>query len=551
MARPKSAFALMSEPELLEYCRNLISEHGFAILTFKSLKARRLYFPLYSRGLTQKRLLEKLGLEEDYAAHSAAQPRQYAGVMQERWSWERVVRVAKETKEEHGHLPPAGWFQRNKLGSLVFYVYESGHTWDELETEVTGSSGGNFVESRNGMRWLSHAEASLSNFLYARGVQHRKGERYPDGFAEVGDAKYAIYDLHFSAVDGRTIDVEVWGDNPDGHGRDTYARRRGHKEAFNRDNLNFLGIDHRSCYEESVLAEILAPYLGRIEPFQFNKPTDAVLPSTHWSNADELLAYCQQVAAETPDGIFPSEGWLRKRGRHANRPGVANNTLAVYVRLWLGGVRNLRRMLGQDHASTVEWTEERAIEAYRHFQEKYRYSPGQVTGHAKSGGLEWPEAVVREAGRIAVAVQKFAGGAAVVQEELGIPISRRVWTAETVAAAYQKFVADHGISPQKAAGLWARQADGMLPEADSRLGLSIVNAYRRLIGNPPRENQRVEWTPEVAREAHAQFVAEHGETPTRVVSRAYSGKWPGHYPNDVVSKAMRVSQAYSKYGRNK
>ena len=80
---------------------------------------------------------------------------------------------------------------------------------------------------------------ALSNFLYARGVEHRKGERYPAAFSECGDARYGIYDMHFKAADGEWIDVEVWGDNPKGQQPEKYARRRESKETFNRENKRF------------------------------------------------------------------------------------------------------------------------------------------------------------------------------------------------------------------------------------------------------------------------------------------------------------------------
>ncbi len=489
MARAKSAFALMSDSELLEHCRKLVAEQGLGVLTFKSLKALKLYFPLYTRGLTQDELLKRLGVTEQYAAHVAQTPLIYRGEVRERWSWERVVRIASETAQVHGHLPPAGWFQRNELASLVFYVYQLGHTWDELQVAVTGQAGGNFVESRNGLRWLSHAEASLSNFLYARGIEHRKGERYPEEYADVGQARYAIFDMHFTTPSGRVIDVEIWGDNPNGHGREAYAQKRESKEAFNQDNSNFLGIDHETCYREDALAAMLLPYIGSIEPFQFDRPTDPVIPSTHWSNADELLVHCRQLASEMPDGIFPTESWLRKRGRHADRPGEAYNTLSVYIKLWLGGVRNLREILGQEHASTTVWTKELAIDAYRLFLEKHQATPGQVRGDMKNGVREWPADVLAEAGRVAAAVEKFGGGTQSVRAQLGLEPTRRSWDADSVVAAFDKFAAQHGMTPRKAVSLWERQADCHLSAEDSRFAGTLVSAYKRLVGTLPREGQ--------------------------------------------------------------
>jgi hypothetical protein len=54
-----------------------------------------------------------------------------------------------------------------------------------------------------------------------------------------------------------------------------------------------------------------------------------------------------------PDGKFPTEEWLRKRGRWADRPGEPYNTLSVYIKQWIGGVRKLRLLLDQEEASTI------------------------------------------------------------------------------------------------------------------------------------------------------------------------------------------------------
>ena len=138
-----------------------------------------------------------------------------------------IVKKAVAIKCSQGSLPPALWFQKNGHAALIQALYNLGHTWDQLREAVGDFSNSNFVQSRNGLRWLSHAEASLSNFLYARGIQHKKGERYDDTFSQSSPTRYAIYDLHFVGTDGDWFDVEVWGDIPGGHNEEKYARVRG------------------------------------------------------------------------------------------------------------------------------------------------------------------------------------------------------------------------------------------------------------------------------------------------------------------------------------
>jgi hypothetical protein len=109
---------------------------------------------------------------------------------------------------------------------------------------------------------------------------------------------------------------------------------------------------------------ILDPFIGLVAPFRFDKPTDALLYSTHWSNADELIAFCRKLAELQPNKIFPTESWLRKRGNETEREGVPYNTLSIYIKKWIGGVRKLRAILGQGEHSTVQWDEKTAIERY-------------------------------------------------------------------------------------------------------------------------------------------------------------------------------------------
>jgi hypothetical protein len=56
----------------------------------------------------------------------------------------------------------------------------------------------------------------------------------------------------------------------------------------------------------------------------------------------------------------------------ADRPGDAYNNLSVYIKMWVGGLRKLRVLLGQEHVNTTEWTRADAIEAYRSLYERQR-----------------------------------------------------------------------------------------------------------------------------------------------------------------------------------
>jgi len=337
------------------------------------------------------------------------------------WPWPRVVEVATAITAQHGHLPPAAWFQKNKHGSLVTALYRHKKTWSDLQTAV-GSFNESSVPSRSGIRWRSHPEASLSNFLFARGVNHARGRKYPEEYADVSDYSYGYYDLTFTDCCERTIDVEVWGDKPMGHDESRYARKRAAKEKFNAGRETFLGIHYLDCFSDRKLGNILRPFIGEVAPFQFTKPHDEHIETSHWSNADELLIACQKIADEQPDGKFPPEDWLRKRGRWADRPGASYNTISKYVATWIGGVRKVRQLLGQQHHSTEQWTRDRALAALKAWHDQYGRSPGAVRADYQRAKIVLPLDEYHRGSRILAAVEKYAGGVVEASRTLGLPV---------------------------------------------------------------------------------------------------------------------------------
>lgn len=442
----------MSREDLIEFCRALYTQSGIEALSYPSLrKHKALYATLYRVGLPQKELIAALGLEGEYRTYKESLPlKRQGGRISQRWTWNRCVAEAKAVQDQHSHLPPAAWFQANGQGSLVQAVYYLGQSWELLREALGDFQNSSFVESRNGMRWRSHPEASLSNFLYARGIEHKRGEKYPENYGKHSTAKYAYYDVHFRPSGGEWVDVEIWGDKPHGHGEERYGEKRKHKEAYHSGRKNFIGIHFNDCFSDEKLSIILAPFIGNIQPFIFDKPTDHLIESSHWSNADELLESCSQLAKQMPDGKFPTEEWLRKRGKWAGRPGKPLNTMSVYIKLWLGGVRNVRKLLGQNHHSTEAWSRESAISAYKAFFDKFGMTPDQCRSLRRSGDPSLPSDLSKRAANICFAVRKYAGGTAAVNQELGISIDRtRKWSRETVLNGYREIIEKWEITPSQ------------------------------------------------------------------------------------------------------
>lgn len=236
-----------------------------------------------------------------------------------------------------------------------------------------------------------------------------------------------------------------------------------------------------TCYNEDALSERLEPYIGRVSAFRFEKSTDHLLHTTHWSNADELLDYTKSLAATIPDGKFPTEQWLRKRGKWANRPGEAYNTLSIYIKTWIGGVRKLRILLEQGEMSTRQWDRETAIEAYKNFFEEHGFTPEQAR-HKFSRHGELSVDIYRESAKISIACQKYAGGAEAVQAILNLNVSKITkWSREKILNDMRELVDKHQKSPAK---ILEDHKNGvfLLSEEERRNLAQLVDASSRVFG---------------------------------------------------------------------
>jgi hypothetical protein len=457
---------------LLKAVRHIYEDQGISALDSRALVKQKgkLSHHLRKIGITHSILLEELGLKEEYIDWRTAK-RIYRGIPTGRWTWKKIVATAKDIKEREGYLPTKDWFHLNGHSSLGAAVYKLGHTWEELRSATGCFTTSHFRESRNGMRWRSRPEASLSNFLYARGIEHKRGERYDSGYSEQSGRHYGVLDMHFISSTGAWIDVEVWGDELNALSGGRYQATRRYKEKWQAKNPNFLGIHYKDCLSDAKLTENLGPYIGFIEPFQFDKPVDREILTSHWSDADELLVACGEFAARMPDGIFPGESWLRRRGKYKDRPGPTYNVLALRANQWIGGIRKLRQILGHGHASTTSWTPEKAIEAWREFHQQHGLTPSQCLGAARQKLL--PPEVVTEAGRIYQATRTLG---VLSEARNGKTARESKWTPETTITAWQEFTLKHGRSPSQCMSSGQRRR---LPRAVTDEATRIYEAARK------------------------------------------------------------------------
>jgi hypothetical protein len=457
---------------VLAEAKALFERHGVIALATPFLESSGISpHRLRSVGLHHRDLLARLGLREEYAAWKASKFR-YRGKTKSRMTWELALEAARDLAAKEGDLPTVEWCRVNKRHDLTNFIFNTGRTWEELRAAIGLPPSVKFYGSRSGLRWRSRPEACLSNFLYARGIDHRRGERYPDDYAKRSGKAYGRFDLHFTSKAGKQIDVEIWGNLPDSMSANRYHKTRALKEAWHAGRESFLGIDYPDCLSDDKLTRILEPYIGIIQPFRFERPHDPFIETNHWTDADELLESCRAFARQMPDGIFPGDEWLRKRGRYANRGGEQYSTLATRVTEWMGGTRNVRKLLGQEAASTIAWTEETVIAAWRDFEAKHGVTPSQVKGAERRGEMD-PK-VVKEAQKIYEVARRLR----VLDRARNGKSARHVkWTPDAIRAEWKAFFGEVGRTPTQCMSPSQRQS---LPRSVTDRATNLYGAARRL-----------------------------------------------------------------------
>jgi hypothetical protein len=250
--------------QLLTTVRALFDAHGIEVLAVRFLMSQEksFYQRLIKAGLNQPALLSALGLTAEYRTWRNS-VRRYRGKVKAKWSWETAVATAKELVARDGELRSVAECRKAGLSSLTSAVHRAGRTWDELRIAVgLKPSKGSHI-SENGMIWSSRAQASLSNFLHARSVPHKKGERYPLPRSKASRRRWARFDLHFRSKSGEWIDVKVGGDV---NGKHPAGRLAGYVQ-----NPRFLRIRYGNCLSPSALERALEPYIGVLAPLKTRK----------------------------------------------------------------------------------------------------------------------------------------------------------------------------------------------------------------------------------------------------------------------------------------
>jgi len=464
------------ESDYLEALDIVYREEGVEALKFQRLKELRLYYPLYKFGWNAEKICHLYGMTTHEWKNAVKLTRNTTSGQLD-WNEEMVWKVWDQLVDKYGYVPTANEVRQElpKFASIFGYMTEYSITFDMIRAKYPNQKyGPNFgqmshpiarnmksgiknrarwTESVNGMRWHSRAEASASNFLYARGISHRKGKLYADEYAEQSDYARGWYDIHFeSPITGNTIDMEIWGNLGE-----EYAKKRLAKETFNKINPNFFGMDWEDC-NEIGLTKALESYIGIIEPFIFDKPEHKIIQTAFWSDAPEIIETCRWLAEQQPDGIFPTEHWLRKRGIYADRDGETYNTLGVYIQKYVGGLLKLRNILGEDTSHYHRWNKDSISVALDEWMQEYGISPAAyITRHRIHNNLD--SITNNYAGSLASAVTKYLGTFGKAMKTLGYSqknrvskwekgVSHKIWTRESTLIALDEWVQKYRISPE-------------------------------------------------------------------------------------------------------
>jgi len=413
-----------AEEDYLIVLDKIFEREGFEGLSFERLKQLRVYYGLYKFGWNAEKICNRYGMDrEEWKKKRGDRLVKSSGNI--RWKEERVWDIWEELVSHYDYVPTANEIRKEfpQYGAIFAVMGNFGISYDDvrdkypnnkygprfgqMKEDIEKPAGGmanraRWTESVNGMRWHSRAEASVSNFFYARGIKHKKGELYPEEYAEITGYARGWYDIHFETPCGKIIDVEIWGDI-----NDVYLKRKEAKIKFNEGRDCFIGIHWEDCYDNR-LEEIFEPFIGNIEPFVFDKPEHELIQTAFWSNAEELIETCRWLAKKQPDGRFPTEHWLRKRGEYENREGETYNTIGVYIQKYLGGLINLRTILGEDISHYRRWDKESSLLSLDEWLQEYGISPQAYHIRFKKHG-EGDEKIAKYASSLTSAILKHCG----------------------------------------------------------------------------------------------------------------------------------------------
>lgn len=164
---------------------------------------------------------------------------------------EEIINESKRLHDELGHFPSIGWLQENDYAWLSTTIARRFGGTRKFQEQM-GFKSARMINSKNGEKWDSKAEASVSNFFTDNGIEHERGNYYPDGSTRTFDFYLPEHDLH----------IELWGDFNEGGPipiKEEYTSRRELKEQFHLEcSLNIICLEYRDAISNKRLNNIFS-----------------------------------------------------------------------------------------------------------------------------------------------------------------------------------------------------------------------------------------------------------------------------------------------------
>lgn len=371
----------MNRQECLDTFRKLYDEHGIIVLTSKWIEENH-HHSLHTRinkiGIKLENIAEEFGVIQEF---------ELLRYNRRKWTTDRLKGVADEIIESYGCIPPIQFLKANGYGQWCSGAIRNNKSMDNVRTLFQGQPVLRYV-ARDGKAWRSYAEVAFANFLYARGIQYEEGKRYDTTYEKLSGRQRGFYDFHFIGVNdlfsGKRLDVEIWGGTLTGGParQQAYSETRRWKEEFNKSNLNFVPIEFTDCYDEVVLQQKLAPYIGDLQPTVFTEPHDRLIPSTKWAILDHVIKKAKEICSKLDTAYLPAQHWFDRTSIYKNRKVDAweDPSWSPFIRKMysVGGLELVRTAMGQTNKRQHKTAEEISVELNKFLKTHNGRSPSSI-----------------------------------------------------------------------------------------------------------------------------------------------------------------------------
>lgn len=236
-----------------------------------------------------------------------------------KWTDETFDVAIKDIIKQYECIPIAQFLIKNNHYDILQQI--NNKTWcrsiHELRKQYKVNDG-NLI-ARNGIKYLSHSEVNVANFLIARDIKFENGYAYPQEYKD-DTGKRGVYDFHIIMND-KTYNVEIWGGcfRAGEERQADYAATRKMKETFNEKIGNFIGIEYLDCHHDDTLTKVFQQYIGVIHPFVFTKSVDKQIPSTAWARIDKVIETAKFAMEKLNVRKVPQQKWFGRSGKYKNR----------------------------------------------------------------------------------------------------------------------------------------------------------------------------------------------------------------------------------------